>query len=601
MAAITFLVFLPSLGNQFVNWDDTVNFVKNPNYRGLGWSNLRWMATTSLMGQWIPLTWLTLAIDYVIWGLNPFGYHLTNTLFHCATAVAWYFVARRLLALSMPSLSRDAATVGASAAALFFAVHPLRAESVAWVTERRDVVSGLFFMLTVLAYLLARSGETYSRSWLRTSVAFYALAGLSKSIVVSLPLVLLLLDVYPLRRFHRGLGRASALIPLIAEKAPYFAIAAFTGLMAFWAQRTNNFLTSLETLPLLDRVPVVLYSLWFYLWKTIAPANLSPLYELPIKVSFLDPRFLGPAVAILLFAASLLTLRRRWPAGAIAAAIYAVMLAPVSGAVHNGHQLVHDRYSYLPCLPWALLFGAGVAFMMQTARRGVIRASIAKLALVTAAAWLLSLGTLAAQQATVWRDDDTLWRFALEGDPSCSICYANLGVALSERGLIELAIPQFERSIALRPDRVRIRGNLGVALMRMGRPADALVEFQKVRARYPDDLNNRNNIAAALMRLGHREEAMAELRGILDRDPQSVLARTNLALGLIESRQVDQAVPILEAVIADQPDEVAARIGLVRGYLLQGRPGEARQALDGLRRVDRRTADVVEGLFITAW
>src|SRR2546430_8294279 len=151
VALVTFAAFLPALHNQFVNWDDDKNFLENPHYRGLGWTHLRWMWRTTQLGHYIPLTWMTLGLDYSLWGMNPFGYHLTSLLLHAANAVVFFFVARRLLTLALPSPSErgHALAVSAGFAALVFAIHPLRVESVAWVTERRDVLSGLFYMVTI--------------------------------------------------------------------------------------------------------------------------------------------------------------------------------------------------------------------------------------------------------------------------------------------------------------------------------------------------------------------------------------------------------------------------------------------------------------------
>lgn len=599
--AATFVVFLPSLWNGFVNWDDTTNFLNNPDYRGLGWKNLRWMATTFLLGQWIPLTWLTLGLDYILWGMDPFGYHLTSVLLHTATTVAFYFVARRLLALAAPSWPPQSLATAALAAALFFGIHPLRVESVAWVTERRDVLSGLFFMLALLGYLRAREEGPRPRFWFGLSVGAYALAALSKSIVVSLPVVLLLLDVYPLRRLGSEPRRGRRARELIVEKGPYFVVALITGLMAIWAQQSNRFLTSLDELSMFDRIPVVLYSLWFYLAKTVLPTGLSPLYELPARVSLLEPRFLGAAVGAAAVGAVVILLGRRWTGLRIAAAAYAVMLAPVSGLLHNGHQLVHDRYSYLPCLPWAILFGAGVALLLAAIRQDRLRPSLAALATVTTTAWLAALGFQAAEQTKVWRDDDTLWRYALDADPKCSICRSNLGLSLGVRGLTSLAIVEFEQAVALRPDRVRTHGNLGVALLREGRLTEAIEHLRTVLARYPDDLNARNNLAVALLRLGRREEALAELRGILKLDPDNVLARIHLAAALVDDHRAGEGVPMLERVIAEKPDQIPARTALVRGYLALQRHDDARHALEALRRLDPRAAAHLDGLFVTAW
>src|SRR3989441_10597471 len=207
IALVTFAAFLPALQNQFVNWDDHENFLDNPHYRGLGWTHLRWMWTTH-RGHYIPLTWMTLGLDYLLWDMNPVGYHLTSLLLHAANAVVFFFVVRRILTRALPSPSEHgyALAVSSGVAALVFAIHPLRVESVVWVTERRDVLSGLFYLVAILLYLRACERGARGRGWYWLSVAAFVCALFSKSMVVNLPVVLLILDVYPLRRLWGPIG-----------------------------------------------------------------------------------------------------------------------------------------------------------------------------------------------------------------------------------------------------------------------------------------------------------------------------------------------------------------------------------------------------------
>ena len=226
LAAVTFLAFVPALLNGFVEWDDYKNLFENTSYRGLGWEQIRWMFTSTLMGHYIPVTWLTFSLDYALWGTNPLGYHLTNSLIHAANAALFYLVALRLIAKGT-TLTGSALRAGSIMATLFFTLHPLRAESVAWATERRDVLSGLFFLITVLMYLKAAEGEgRRRRRLLVASVACFVLALLSKSIVMTLPLVLVLLDLYPLGRLplRWGMWREASARTVLKEKLPYLAI-----------------------------------------------------------------------------------------------------------------------------------------------------------------------------------------------------------------------------------------------------------------------------------------------------------------------------------------------------------------------------------------
>src|SRR5437867_4203422 len=287
IALVTFAAFLPVLQNQFVDWDDQRNFLDNHHYRGLRWTHLRWMWTTHL-GHYIPLTWMTLGLDYLLWGMNPVGYHLTNLLLHAANAVVFFFVVRRLLtrALSSPSERGQALALSAGFASLVFAIHPLRVESVAWATERRDVLSGLFYLLTILSYLRAYERGARGRRSYWLSVALFACALLSKSMAVSLPVVLLILEVYPLRRLGGSLGwsRASAR-RVYVEKIPFVLLAAAASAIALMAQLSNRGMVSVAHLSALDRLAVSAYGLTFYLWKTVVPLDLSPLYMLPQTVN----------------------------------------------------------------------------------------------------------------------------------------------------------------------------------------------------------------------------------------------------------------------------------------------------------------------------
>src|SRR3989454_6744454 len=298
LALVTFLVFLPTLWNGFVAWDDYMNLVENQDYRGLTWPQVRWMFSTMLMGHWIPLTWLTFGLDYVIWGMNPAGYHLTSLVIFALNAPVFYFVALRLLRHAA-GFTDGALRLSAIVATLFFAIHPLRAESVGWATERRDVLSGLFFLLTVLMYLKACDEGGRRRRWLlAASIGLYGLALVSKGSVIVLPLVLVVLDIYPLRRLS-GRWQEWTAAPARAvwlEKIPFLVLGIAGSAVTYYAQNANSFITPLARYPLSARPAMVFYSLWFYLEKTVVPQGLSPLYELPRRVILLDGQFLVPAM-----------------------------------------------------------------------------------------------------------------------------------------------------------------------------------------------------------------------------------------------------------------------------------------------------------------
>jgi Tfp pilus assembly protein PilF len=604
IGGLTFLIFLPALWNDFVEWDDQVNFLNNPHFRGLGWANLKWMATTVLMGQWIPLSWLTLGLDYVVWGMDPRGYHLTNVLLHAINAGLFFAVASRLLARAGQTPTSGRAPLAGAAAALFFAAHPLRAESVAWITERRDVLSGCFFLAAVLAYLLmVEAGPAARRRWLAVSVSAFALAVMSKAMVVTLPAVLLLLDVYPLRRLdwrpHHWLRRGPRRI--LWEKVPYVLLTLVGIGMAVYAMRANHFFTPLDKLPLADRVPVGLYSIWFYFATTIVPVGLSPLYELPAHVDLREWRFLGSTLGVVAVSAAVLVVRRTWPAALAAWLGYLIMVSPVSGILHNGHQLAHDRYSYLPGLPWALVFGGLTAALLRVGAAGLVRPWIGRVAVGTAAVWLLGLAVMTGHQIRVWRDTDTLWRYALESDPRCSICHANLGVFLLGRRLIDPAIERFQTALALRPDRVRVHGSWGIALLNAGRAQEAVDHFDLVLKKYPDDNATRTNLAVALIHARQAARGEAELREVLRRDPVNASAHSNLGSALVEQGRPADAFPHFGRALELQPDLALARAGLVRAHVALADVDTARREHETLVRMDVVLAHSVAPLLIATW
>ena len=603
LAAVTLLVFSPTLLNGFVEWDDYTNLFDNPGYRGLAWKQIRWMFTSTLMGHYIPITWLTFGLDYTLWGMNPLGYHLTNTLIHTANAALFYLVGLRLLA-NATSLTGSALRVASAMATLFFALHPMRAESVAWATERRDVLSSLFFLLTVLMYLKSAEGEGARRHRLLAgSMACYVLALLSKSIVMTLPLVLVLLDLYPLGRlqWRWAVWRETAARAVLKEKLPYLALGLAGAITSYWAVVSNNYLTSLEKYGWPARIAMTGYSLWFYFEKTVLPVALSPLYELPAVVNPVEPRFLLSGVAVVAISVLLLTLHRRWPAGLAVWVYYGITLGPVTGIVHAGHQLAHDRYSYLSCLGWALLAGAAVGSIAQAVATGALRPWLARAAAAVAAVWILALGTLTWYQIQIWRDTETLWRYAVESDPGCSICQNNVGEVLHRQNLFALAKAQYELTLALRPDRVRVHGNLGLVLQSMGDTEASKHHFSIALARYPNEPDLLNNMGLALLNRKRHSEAMAHLERANRVDPNYVPALVNLGSALVEAEQPEKALAHLLRALERRPGEPMVRLGLARAYLALGEYEAARKEYDALVKLDRQAAQALEPAFFSVW
>ena len=305
--------------------------------------------------------------------------------------------------------------------------------------------------------------------------------------------------------------------------------------------KTFTRLTSLEAFPWPGRIAMVFYTLWFYVTRTLMPVALSPLYELPAHVSLAEPRFLLPALAVVGVTIALVLLRRRWPAGLAAWLCYAVLLAPVSGPVHAGFQLAHDRYSYLSCLGWALVLGGAVAALAGWRGRGV-NPRVRGLALAVTAGWVLALGWLTWQQVHVWRDTYALWTFAIDSDPRCALCHGNLAAYLVNKEDLGGAMLHAATAIDLRPDRTRPHLTLGLALTKSNRLEEAITHFEKFLVDHPESADGLTSLGVALLRTGRTREAAGPLRRAVALKPEHVIARVNYAAALVRLGEREAAM-----------------------------------------------------------
>lgn len=613
-AALTFLAFWPALDHQFVDWDDTDNFINNVHFRGLGWDNIEWMFTTFHMGHYQPLTWLSLGVNAVVGeslfgdALDPRPYHFTNNLLHALNAALVFFIALRLLEHAWRLERRTMPAVGgALAAALFFGVHPLRVESVAWATERRDLLSGLFLFLAVLAYLRAVDHARARRArGLAIALLLFSASLMSKVIGVTLPAVLLIMDWYPLRRLGDSPRDwfSAARRSVWLEKLPFFALTVTFSLIATLGQGRHDWLVTLDMHPIPARIMQSMYGLAFYLWKTVAPFDLLPLYQMYFPLDTSQPRFLVAAGAVLASAALLawLFITRRWPALVATAAVYVVILSPVLGMIQNGMQIVADRYSYLPCIGWAVLGGGmlGLAMMRWGPKASPWIGG-------AAAAVILALGALTWNQTLVWRDTASLWTYMVNHDPESSHAQNGYGFVLLERKQWDEAIAHLERSIELLPTNDMAHINLWDALDRKGDQAALITalergkqlggvaaeahfrhgnillgrgdlsaaeqEFRKALIVRPRWSRASVNLGYALKLQGRHAEALDQYQVAAESEPTLFQARYNLGVELRRAGRPRDALPHLRAAVQLRPDHAEARNELRQAEQAMSVPG----------------------------
>lgn len=498
--------FLPALNAPFLEWDDAVNLARNPHWRGFSAVNVRWMLTTMFGGPYQPLSWLSYALDFTLWGANPAAMRATNYLLHGCSAALFFLIVEDLIKRASPSSSSRDRAAAALFAALLWAVHPLRVESVAWLTERRDVLSGFFYLLTILLYLRAPDKP------LRPLISF-CLAVLSKASVMTLPLTFLLLDLWPLRR------RAWA------EKLPYLAISAAAGLAGLAGQKAYGTLKGTQA-------ALGVHSLWWYAAKTAWPSGLSPYHPMPEGFGPASPAVLGAGLGLALLAGAAWAARRRAPVLGFSLLHYAVALLPLAGFVRFGHHLAAERYSYLPALSLSALAGAA---LLAARRREALRLP----ANAAAAAVILLCASLAARGAGYWSGTEALWRRSLDVHPGSTYARVNLAEHLARRGGDALAARDYygaetllREAVALKPDFAAARYDLAGALGGLGRRAEALAELEAAARLDFDDAPILNNLGVALSAAGKHARAEAALRRAAELAPAWPAPRHNLGNAL---------------------------------------------------------------------
>ncbi len=585
IGGVTFAVFAGALGNEFVSWDDDTLLLHNRNYRGFTPDHLRWMFTTFHLGHYQPLTWLTYAVDHALWGLDPRGYHLTNVLLHALNAVLVFALARRLYAAASATSCGPGASsppshdFAAALAALLFALHPLRVESVAWATERRDVLSTALFLLTLLTYWRAvrpARGRSAHVPWLTLAIVLGALTVLAKAIGVVLPAVLLVLNVYPLRRLtvERGVRapvRTRAVLRVGLELLPFVLMAIIGSVVAVRAQHAAGAAADAGRLGLDQRLLLLVHSLAFYVWKTLVPCKLAPLYEYPYGGLPLGVTFWASAATVVLISTLTVWQRRRWPGLPAAWVVYVVCILPVSGIFLSGSQMAADRYSYIACIGFAVLAGGaalgGPRQRAQTPGRSDpneappprARSSVPNwLAGAVAVVLLAVLAGLTRAQIGVWRDSHTLWNTVIQRYPGTSIAYVHRGGLYLLDGDLERAEADLRAAAALYPGYGEALALLGYVRTLRGDFAEGESFGRQALAVAPDMARAHKWYGLTLVRLNRLPEAVRAHEEAVRLAPGDWEARLRLASLLQAQRRLPEALRHAEQAVRDAPP--AARV-----------------------------------------
>jgi tetratricopeptide (TPR) repeat protein len=536
LAAITFAVFGQTLTHGFVNCDDDEYVYENPVVqRGFTLKGAVWALTYGEIGHWHPLTWLTHMADCQAYGLWAGGHHLTNVVLH-TVAVALLFLALREMT---GSLWRSAFV------AAVFAIHPLRAESVAWIAERKDVLSGVFFMLTLWAY--ARYARRPSRGRYAAVAVWYGLGLLCKNTLVTLPFVLLLLDWWPLHRM-----KLAPFWELVKEKIPLFLLSAGSCVATFLVPEK---LLDFQRVPFLERLGNAMVSYGIYLRQMVFPAGLAIPYLYPPG----GLPFWKVGLAFVLLAAISMVVLACWkkrPYLLVGWLWYLGMLVPVIGFVQISYYAHADRYTYLPGIGLVLAgtWAVGDWSAGWKHRRAVLGGLMAAvIGILMVWAWI---------QTTYWQTNEILWTHTLDCTTGNYVARCNLAEALLQKGRVDEAIDYFQKALQINPGNALAHYNLGIAFQQKGRVDEAITQYEEALHIKPDYAEAHYNLAILLRQEGRVDEAIAHYQKALQINPGSARAHNNLGKALLQKGRVDEAIAHFQKALEINPVEPAVQNNL---------------------------------------
>lgn len=598
LAVVAATAFLPALNNGFLAFDDDENFLDNASFRGLGPSQIRWAWTTFLLGVYQPLAWMLLELEYVLAGLNPRGYHLVSIGLHAAVAVALFALIVAILrrcgwpANQAPGREIHLQLAAALAAALF-AVHPLRVEVVAWASCQPYLPCALFSILTILAYLRTHDEPADAdggrrRAWMMVTLALFTAALLSKAVAVTLPLVLLAIDVYPLCRLRADLDLRRRVAAILGEKLPFLALAiVFVGL-AILAKQSNESLISIEHYGVLERLVQSCYGVCLYLAKTFWPQDLVAYYPLPRRAAMMTWPYLGCVALVLAITLGILTAGRRWPGLAIAWIVYLVILAPNLGIVRISNQLAADRYSYVASMSLAAVLAYGVVLVLPWIERR--RHRVVALAL-TSSLLIAGLSVLSWRQCRTWETTAGLWRHVHDhGYPDDVTVLFNMGLNRSLAGDDKAAMEYYARALRSDPRNPDVHNLLGAALLRQGRFGEAMREVAEAVRLEPRYAAAQNDLGSLLARQGRLPQAIGHFREAIQLKPNFPLARRNLARALLDQGRVRSAIIELQEGVRFSPIDAMLRNDL---GLVHAQAGELQPAIEQFAAASRLNPSLV--------
>jgi protein O-mannosyl-transferase len=599
VALMTVIVYLPTLRNGFVIWDDNQYIFENPSIRSLDAAFFRWAFLGFHAGNWHPLAWISHAVDYAIWGMDPVGHHLTSIILHAVNAALVVVLALKLLEIARQRsvqntpasfLNDRTVAVAAGVTGLLFGIHPVHVESVAWAAERKDLLCALFFLLSIMMYVKYADSQVLeedrregsgqkiflSHTHYLLSLGFFIFSLLSKPMAVSLPAVLLILDWHPFERIQS----LKTFRTVIAEKLPFIALSLVSSTITIMAQEAGRSIVPIEQITLSERALVATKALAAYLGKMLLPVNLLPFYPYPKVVPLFSFEYLlaiGLVIGVTATCAILLKKQKLWLS---AWGFYVITLIPVLGIVQAGGQAMADRYTYLPSLGPFLVAGLCGAWIAENFIVKQKNASVKIVCSIAALFVLVVLSYATFKQIHAWYDDFTLWDHAIKkSSEKVSMAYAHRGVAYGKKGLIDRAIADLEMAINLNPSDYDayydIYMNLGAAFGKKGQSDKALENVEKAINVKPSSHEAYIYRGVLHEEMGHLDKAIADYTEAITLDPSDIEAFNNRGIAFGKSGQLDKAIADYSETIRLNPRHIDAHSNRGVAYTLTGQYDKA--------------------------
>jgi len=565
-------VYSPTRRYEFVGLDDPIYVRDNANIAdGFTWHSVQWAFTSGHAANWHPVTWLSHILDIELFGLNPGPHHLVNVVLHTASTLVLF------LFLRWVTEERGASAFVAGV----FALHPLHVESVAWIAERKDVLSAFFWIATMCCYVWYVRQPSTLRYALTTAV--FVLGLMSKPMLVTLPFVLLLLDYWPLRRTAN-----TPASKLVNEKLPLLGLAVASSIATFFVQKAGGAVQSLETFSFSLRVANALVSYVAYAIKMIWPAPLAVLYPYPLQI----PVWKSVGAAVVILACLFLAIRekRQRPFIIVGLMWYLITLLPVIGLVQVGEQSMADRYSYIP------LIGLSMAVIWTVQELTKRNPGLLRFVPFAAAAVLVVCAWTARAQVMHWSDSVTLWNHTLEVTTDNYAAHNNLGYDLAQARRTEEAISQYREAIRIKPDYKTGHANLGAALAVQGKLGEAIAEYNEAIRLGLRNPSVHAALGLALAKSGRNTEAISEYSKALQIDADHVEALEGLGNARLRQGSLDEAVQTYEHVLRVKPDLVETHNNLGAALAMQGRPAAAIQHFREVLRLNPNYPDAKQNL-----